>query len=334
MTSGTVGSLEIGGTHVTAALVDVHHWDVVPGSRHRRPLDPQADAPELVEQIAAAAGCASAAADTSWGIAIPGPFDYQHGVGDFRGVGKFGALHGVPIGKLLQRAGVGAAGSLQFINDAHSFAVGEWMGGAGRGHERMIAATLGTGIGSAFMVAGTVVAHGPGVPQEGRLDLLRVRGRPLEDAVSRFAIRDSYASALRASRADRSDGDLESGPLPDVQEIAALAAAGDDLAANALRTPLHTLGAVLGPRVVDFRASAVVFGGSISAAWDVIGPPLRAGMDEAAPGWDDASVLVPAERLEDSALIGAAWSAWRADQTYEQGRGRSSTNSGAPGGTR
>ena len=44
-------------------------------------------------------------------------------------------------------------------------------------------------------------------------------------------------------------------------------------------------------------------------AWDVIDGPLRAGMTLASPGWSDRFVLVPARRITEAALVGAAWHA-------------------------
>jgi len=304
-----VGALDIGGTHVAAALVDVEHWNVLPTSRTRRPLDPHADAPTLLARIASAAAGTGAQPATKWGVAVPGPFDYPAGIGDFSGVGKFEALSGIDVGGLLRRMGVGTSGTLTFVNDAHAFALGEWVAGAGRGRGRLIATTLGTGIGSAFLVAGLPVDRGAGVPPHGRLDLVKVHGRPLEETVSRSAMLTRYEVAKRESldrRLTRGHG-AESSTVPDIRELSDLASAGDVIALEALRLPLVALGRVLGPRAVAFRAEAIVMGGSISAAWDIVGTAVRAGMDEASPRWSDACELLRAKEIDDSPLIGAAW---------------------------
>jgi glucokinase len=141
------------------------------------------------------------------------------------------------------------------------------------------------------------VHHGAGVPPEGRLDLLQIEGRPLEDTVSRAAIRRRHAA-------------LDAAPdTPDVQGIAALARAGNTLAQRAIAEPSTALGRVLGPRVVTFGATVIVIGGAISLAWDLVAAPLRAGLDAAAPAWSRSCQLVSAARIRDAALIGAAWSA-------------------------
>jgi glucokinase len=300
MSLAHVGALDIGGTHVTAALVDVRTWTVVDGSTCRRDIDSGGDADAIAARIAEAATCTGAPDGTPWGIAIPGPFDYRRGIGDFRGVGKFDAFRGVDVGQVLHRFGV--QGMVHFLNDADAFGIGEWTAGAARGCARAIVVTLGTGVGSAFLVDGEAVHTGPGVPPEGRLDLLHIDGRPLERTISRAAIRARYAG----------DASL---PTADVQQIAELARSGDVAALAAVEPPVRALGRVLGPRGAAFAANVIVVGGAISAAWDVIEGPLRDGMEEAAPGWSHGCDLQPAQRVHDAALLGAAWSAARAQPT-------------------
>jgi glucokinase len=284
--------LELGGTHVTAALVDVDSWRVIPGSDARRDVNAAGSADELVAALVDAAASLQPDDRSLWAVALPGPFDYARGIGDFSGVGKFDALHGVALGELLRTA---LGGRVSFVNDAEAFALGEWVTGAAHGHQRSICVTLGTGVGSTFLVDGVAQHEGPGVPPEGRLDLLQIDGRPLEDTVSRRAIRSRYAPA----------GDV----ALDVRDIASRARDGDDAARLAIAEPMHSLGNALAPRVLDFAASIVVVGGSISRAWDIIDGPLRSGMTAASPTWPNWFDLAPAQHLDDSSLVGAAWHA-------------------------
>jgi hypothetical protein len=66
---------------------------------------------------------------------------------------------------------------------------------------------------------------------------------------------------------------------------------------------------------LDFGASILVVGGSIALAWDAIYQPLRFGMSQSWPGWSEMLVIVPAQRIEEAALVGAAWHAVRAAST-------------------
>jgi glucokinase len=296
MVGRLVPVLEMGGTHVTAALVDVAGWRVAAGSDARRDVDAAGSTDEIVSVLVETAASLQPPDRSLWGVALPGPFDYARGIADYHGVGKFDALRGVALGELLRPA---LGDGISFVNDAEAFALGEWVAGAAQGHSRAVCVTLGTGVGSTFLVDDVAQHQGPGVPPDGRLDLLEVNGRPLEDTVSRRAVRGRYAT-------------LTGSAALDVREIAALARSGDAAATRAMAEPLRVLGDVLAPRVVDYGATILVVGGSIALAWDVIEGPLMEGMSDAAPEWSRSFAVSRAQHIEDAALIGAAWHALNA----------------------
>ncbi|WP_375479221.1 ROK family protein [uncultured Jatrophihabitans sp.] len=286
--------LEVGGTHVSAALVDPDGWTV--SGAVRRPLDANADADELVGAFVAAARAVAAPPGMPWGVAMPDPFDYRRGVALFdAAVAKFGALHGVDVGAAL-RADLDA--DVFFLNDADAFTLGEWTAGVGRGAQRLAGITLGTGVGSGWVVDGQVVD--PGFPPGGRIhqvgisdELLGIWDEPLEDLFSRRAIRASFAAA---------GGD----PAADVREVAALARAGDGRATRTLTRALRFLGMAVGRAVAEFRADVLVIGGSMAASWDLFEPWFRTGAEP--PGRNarplpEIRVSVDAER---SGFVGAA----------------------------
>jgi glucokinase len=304
MRSRTVPVLEIGGTHVTAAVVEIGTWQVVAGTGVRLSINSQWPADALIATMIDAGTSLRRSDALLWGVAIPGPFDYARGIADFHGVGKFDALRRMNLGDVLQRALTGGKGHVSFVNDAEAFAAGEWVAGAAQGHRRTIGVTLGTGIGSAFLVDGIAQRQGPGVPPEGRLDLVQVEGHPLEDLVSRRAIRARYADLTGDPAADQID----------VRDIAARASGGDRDATMAIDESLQLLGRVVAPMAVAFEASMLVVGGSIALAWDVISPPLRSGMDLTSPGWAEVFGVTMAAQIQDAALVGAAWHAMRRGQ--------------------
>ena len=253
MSAAPVPVLEIGGTHVSAALVDLAARQVV-SKVVRHDLDAAGSATDLLDAMAAA-GRAVGRAGATWGVAMPSPFDYDAGIGRFTGVGKFDALHGVDV-----RAGlVGRldAGAVVFGNDADAFGVGEFLAGAAAGCARAVCLTLGTGVGSAWLADGVPVDDGPLVPPEGRVHLLTVHGAPLEDAVSRRAIRAAYGAGV------------------DVAVIAERARAGEEHAAAVLHHAFTTLGRALAPWVSDFGAQRVVVGGSIARSLEPGGTAAR-----------------------------------------------------------
>lgn len=58
---------------------------------------------------------------------------------------------------------------MRFLNDATSFAIGEAWQGMGKGMQRVVVITLGTGFGSAFLDGCIPVVSGEQVPKEGCL---------------------------------------------------------------------------------------------------------------------------------------------------------------------
>ncbi|MFH8491314.1 ROK family protein [Streptomyces longisporoflavus] len=295
--------LEIGGTHVTAALVDMASGLPVTGSVVRRPVSADAGAAEILDSFAEAARHIPAPAGAHWGVAVPGPFDYAAGIGKFRGIGKFEALHDLDVGQGL-RERLPHAPAISFLNDADAFALGEHHSGAAAGRSRSVCLTLGTGVGSSFLCEGHPVTKGPDVPSEGRAHRISVDGLPLEKAVSRWAIRTRYARA--AGLGDTAEG-------PDVSAIAELARRGDRHAAGTIGGCFTTLGRALAPWCAAFRPEVMVVGGSMAASWDLIAPALRDGLTlgaAAAGPRAERSVaemdLCTARRPDDAPLIGAA----------------------------
>lgn len=227
----------------------------------------------------------------------------REGVALFKGVGKFDALYGTDVRAALLHGLRQRPGDVVFLNDAHAFLTGEWSAGTVRGHRRAVGITLGTGVGSAFLADGRICDDGPGVPPEGRMDLTEIDGRPLEDTVSRRAILARY-------------GD----PAADVHDIADRARAGEERARRVLDDVFTGLGAVLGPRLLDFDATALAVGGSMARSWDLVAPALSAGLvtggwapddprADAAPlppGVRRPRVMKPAGPAGDAALVGAA----------------------------
>ena len=176
--------IDVGGTHVTAALADTVRWRTIDGTRQRMPLRSDGTAAEIVAALVSAIRPLGDISAPVLGVSMPGPFDYDKGIGRFHGVAKFAALNGVDVGSALRAALPTPPARIAFVNDASAFAIGEWIGGAAQGAERVVGITLGTGVGSAFLDHGHVISDGPDVPPSGYAHLLRINGRPLEDVVT------------------------------------------------------------------------------------------------------------------------------------------------------
>jgi glucokinase len=150
MTNETLAiGADIGGTHITAAIVDLDKRSIIPGSLSREKVDSHASPAEIVAVWSRAISKAKQATGISKvGLAIPGPFDYEEGICLIKDQGKYENLYGINMKALLSAELENKPEEIIMINDAASFLQGEWFGGAAIGFERAIGITLGTGLGT------------------------------------------------------------------------------------------------------------------------------------------------------------------------------------------
>lgn len=146
----TVVGIDIGGSHITAALVDLHRRAVLPRSAVRLKVDPHASAAEIIGVWTSAIGQAQAGGNKlKVGIAMPGPFDYEKGISLIRQQNKYDALYGLPVKDMLADSLSCTPEDVRMNNDAACFLQGEAFGGAVSSFEHCVGLTLGTGLGSA-----------------------------------------------------------------------------------------------------------------------------------------------------------------------------------------
>ena len=128
---------------------------------------------------------------TGVGIGMPGPFDYERGISLIRGQDKFDSLYGMDVGaQIRRRLELPAEVPVRFINDAVAFALGECLYGAGRGFDRVLAITLGTGFGCALVERSGAVAW------EVEAYAMPYRDRRVDDYLSRRGILSLWRSKV------------------------------------------------------------------------------------------------------------------------------------------
>jgi glucokinase len=277
-----VGALELGGSHISGACVDLSTNAV--GAVVRVPLGPQGSRSELLNSILHVAATLGDEM-TQVGFAAPGPFDYKRGICMISGLRKLEGLFGVDL--RAEIAGVlpkAEPRAIRFVNDAEAFLIGEARGGAASGHARAMGVTLGTGLGSAFLAGGAIVRRGVGVPPGGELYVVPFRGRPVEDTISGRGLSSTFGAGISG------------------EEIARMADCGDEDAIRAFARFGEDLGEFLAPWCADFKPTSVVFGGSIARAWSHFGSALTRAL---------GSMAAVAGRLDEAALLGAAQVAGR-----------------------
>lgn len=149
---------DIGGTHITAAFVDLVTRSILPETLVRTPVNAHATADDIISVWAGAVMESLNRLQVSSpciGIAIPGPFNYEDGISKIQHQDKYDALYNLNVKTLLaQRLGTDVR-NIMLLNDAACFLQGEVFGGAAQGYTRVVGLTLGTGLGSARYYAGT-----------------------------------------------------------------------------------------------------------------------------------------------------------------------------------
>lgn len=286
--------IDVGGTHLTCALVEPVADGFRVGESLRQDVDSSAGADEIFAAWAAGVRrCANPEDVDAFGFAMPGPFDYPRGISLIKGVCKYDALYGMDVGAALrERLALRTDQPIVFENDANAFVLGEWLAGAARGADRVIGMTLGTGFGSGFLIDGCIITEGDNLPPDTTLGFVPCRDGMAEDFISRRGMCRLFRS-------------LGGDPAFDVADIARAASAGDAAAAQVFHETGVLLGEVVGPFVRSFGCDVLVIGGAISHAY-----PLFRDAFTAALGGNVKTVI--SELRDVAALTGAAELARRA----------------------
>lgn len=273
--------VDIGGSHITAALIDCTSYHVVTNTIIRERIDSKASATQIIGDWAAALQ-PLLNDQMRLGIAMPGPFDYEEGVSLMKGQDKYDALYRLNVKALLSEVLHIEKKSIHLSNDASCFLKGEVAGGVLKGVQHAIGITLGTGL-------GTAVFHAPDA-----------RDANLWNSPFRDSIAEDYLSARWCTARYR---ELTGNLAKDVQELAVLVASGDILAQQVF----HEFGENLGVFLVDFitveSAEGVVLGGNVAKAMPLFMPAVERVLTA-------AGITLPVQQSvlgENAALVGAVY---------------------------
>ncbi|MBT8223727.1 MAG: ROK family protein, partial [Eudoraea sp.] len=162
-------ALDVGGSSIKSGLVS---GDSVVNIKNT-PIDSKGDSETIITTFSDIINRNSATNQIS-GIAfsMPGPFDHTKGI-SYMGPnqGKYEAIYGMNLKELILDR-VSTDYPITFRDDGESAIVGEALYGAGKPFGRLIGITLGTGIGSAFIINGEPQYKGKGIPENLLYDCL------------------------------------------------------------------------------------------------------------------------------------------------------------------
>ncbi|HSC55362.1 MAG TPA: ROK family protein [Phnomibacter sp.] len=244
--------IDIGGTHITTALVDTQNTGKETIRKSTTALNANASANSIINTLTQSLkDILDHEADVdALGIAIPGPFDYEKGVCAIANVGgKFEQAFGLHIHQALKDMKEISGKTISFSNDAKCFAAGYY-------HlqqltsKRTVFLTLGTGFGSAFIRDGILVANDSIIPESGAFYDQEFCGGIADDFFSSRWILKTYKK--------------KSGITPtSVKELAENPSAASIEVWNEFGT---NLGSFLLPWLKKFGCDELVIGGNIAKA--------------------------------------------------------------------
>ncbi|HQW98595.1 MAG TPA: ROK family protein [Flavobacteriales bacterium] len=212
--------------------------------------------------------------------------------------------HDVPLATMLTER-LGTRGVLG--NDANAAALGEWRYGAGIGFTDLLVVTLGTGVGSGFIVHDRLVLGSAGNAGELGHTTLVMDGRPC--TCGRAGCLEAYVS-IRGMRQTYADlgGDAEVLKVDGVKPIAEAAMKGDQEAHFTFQWTAQWLAVGLANAVAITGPGRIVLFGGITQSGELLMAPLQTAFRKALLNIYQGRVDLVFSALpdDDAALLGAA----------------------------
>ncbi|CAN5658616.1 hypothetical protein BH10BAC3_BH10BAC3_18430 [soil metagenome] len=256
MNDNLVVGVDVGGSHITAAIIDLASHNIIRESFTRQHINAKGTAQEIISAWAnAIKKCKSFCPDASnkIGIAIPGPFDYEKGISLIKGLDKFESLYKLDVKALLAEGLSIKPIDIFLMNDASCFLKGEIFAGAAMNCKRVIGLTLGTGLGSAVYKENFLY--------DGDLYFTPYKNATAEDYLSTRWFIKEYKAQTGYTAAN-------------VKEIGERIV-HDERAAELFKTFGHHLGEVLAAYINRHKPQTAVIGGNIILAWNLFMPEVQ-----------------------------------------------------------
>ena len=244
------------------------------------------------------------------GLGIPATIDRERGV-------AVSAVN-LPIGEMPIRDLVsGRTGLPVFVdNDANVAALAEHLYGAARGMRNAVMITVGTGIGGGLILEGELYRGSTGAAAELghtviQMDGPRCQGNcPGNGCIETLASGTALGREARAAAESRPDSALgrmlsEGKPI-DGKAVTELALAGDEGAISVFELVGRRLGVALASFANTFDPDAIVVGGGVIAAGELLLEPARRELRGRALSPMNRVPVVEAQLGPDAGMVGAA----------------------------
>ncbi|OXA75870.1 ROK family protein [Flavobacterium frigidimaris] len=250
--------IDIGGTHITAAIIDIVNMKVIDFSLHKESFDSNLPVKEVMSiwEKAIRISVENSKVEEIKGLAVcmPGPFDYTNGLCWIKDQSKYEHFYGLNVRYLFQGTlNLSNEFPILFENDAVCFGKGEVFKDATNLSKKVMAVTLGTGLGACFIDKGVSVSSGELVPTDGEIYNIPYKEGIAEDYVSARGLLSAYKS-------------LTGENLNNGLELFNLAVAEDEVAVKVFEKMGEDLASVVIPWLEKFDADSFIIGGKIANA--------------------------------------------------------------------
>ncbi|SKB47469.1 ROK family protein [Daejeonella lutea] len=282
MENPLVLGVDIGGSHITAGLINLGERKIISTSIKYKEINPHEKAEVIINawcQVIEEAYAGWNVREKRIGLALPGPFDYENGICLIKEQNKFQSLYLMNIrDEFVRRLNVKLY-NIKFVNDAEAFLRGELFAHP-PGEQSVLGITLGTGLGSALCLKGEV----------SDADLWNT---PFLDGIAEEYLGGGWLITRYHQ--------LTGVRLPGVKELSARVNS-DQKAKQVFGEFGHNLARFIDSQINMHRLDQVVIGGKISHAFDHFSKELTANLLHR----EEMVLIRVSELKENAALLGAA----------------------------
>jgi glucokinase len=244
------------------------------------------------------------------GLGIPATIDHDDGV-------AVSAVN-LPLADLAIREIVSERVGLPVFvdNDGNVAALAEYLYGAAQGKPHMVMLTVGTGIGGGLILGGEIYRGSTGAGAELGHVVIQADGPPCQGNCPNHGCVESLASGTALGREGRAAAEsapdsalgkvLAGGGEIDGKAVTEAALAGDELAIGVFDLIGGRLGVACSSFANVFQPNAIVVGGGVIAAGDLLLAPARREVRQRALRPMNETPILEATLGNDAGMIGAA----------------------------
>jgi glucokinase len=244
------------------------------------------------------------------GLGIPATIDHDDGI-------AVSAVN-LPLADLAIRDIVSERVGLPVFvdNDGNVAAYAEYLYGAAKGMPHMVMLTVGTGIGGGLVLNGEIYRGSTGAGAELGHVVIQADGPPCQGNCPNHGCVEALASGTALGREGRAAAEssadsalgkvLAEGGEVDGRAVTEAALAGDEVAISVFDLIGGRLGVACSSLANIFQPNAIVVGGGVIAAGDLLLEPARREVRERALNPMNRTPILEATLGNDAGMIGAA----------------------------